>query len=78
VFTAGVGEHSAQVRQRSLGGLDRLGISIDAARNTARPADGAVPTARVISPDGAPVPVFVVPTDEEREIAAQALAVCRA
>ncbi len=72
VFTAGVGENSAVVRQRSLDGLERLGITVDPARNAAR-GDGA----RVVSPDGARVPVLVVPTDEEREIARQALAVAR-
>jgi acetate kinase len=72
VFTAGVGEHSAEVRARSLAGLDALGIAVDPARNEA-PAEGA----RRVSPDGAGVAVLVVPTDEEREIAAQALAVAR-
>jgi acetate kinase len=63
VFTAGVGEHSVQVRDRSLAGLDALGITVDPDRNaTGDPA-------RVISPDGARVTVCVVPTDEERAIA---------
>ena len=70
VFTAGVGEHSAEVRARSLAGLQALGIVVDEQRNTA-PSGGA----RRISPDGAAVAVLVVPTDEEREIATQALAV---
>ena len=70
VFTAGVGEHSAQVRARSLAGLQALGIAVDEARNRA-PGDGP----RRVSPDGADVAVLVVPTDEEREIAVQALAV---
>jgi acetate kinase len=72
VFTAGVGEHSAEVRARSLAGLQALGIAVDPARNEA-PAEGA----RRVSPDGAAVTVLVVPTDEEREIATQALAVTR-
>jgi len=63
VFTAGVGEHSAVVRERSLAGLDPLGIAVDPARN----ASGRT----VISPDGARVAVCVVPTDEERAIAAE-------
>jgi acetate kinase len=62
-FTAGVGEHSALVRARSLTGLDALGIAVDPGRN----ADG--PDERVISPGGARVAVCVVATDEEREIA---------
>jgi acetate kinase len=72
VFTAGVGENSVVVRERSLAGLERLGIAVDPVRNAA-----AGRGARVVSPDGAAVPVLVVPTDEEREIARQALAVAR-
>jgi len=66
VFTAGVGEHAAAVRARSLAGLERLGIAIDAARNDA--------SDRIISPPGAEVAVLVVPTDEELEMATQAAA----
>ncbi len=69
-FTAGVGENDARVRAAALAGLDGLGISVDSARNEAPSAD-----ARVISPDGAPVAVLVIPTNEELEIARQALAV---
>jgi acetate kinase len=62
-FTAGVGEHSALVRERSLSGLEPLGIAVDPDRNaTGDPA-------RVVSPEGARVAVCVVPTDEERAIA---------
>lgn len=63
-FTAGVGEHAAQVRSACLAGLRRLGIAVDEARNA-----GHQP---VISPEGAEVMVCVVPTDEELEIADQA------
>jgi acetate kinase len=68
-FTAGIGENDAEVRARSLEGLERLGIAVDAERNAVRPK---VPT--VISPDGAEVTVLVVPTNEELEIARQAVA----
>jgi acetate kinase len=61
VFTAGVGEHAPEVRAASLEGLSAWGVHIDAARNAA--------DARVISPDGVPVTVCVVPTDEEQAIA---------
>ena len=67
-FTAGVGENSAVVRAGALAGLDRLGIRVDPERNAAA---GSV--ARYISPDDSPVAVLVIPTDEEREIARQAL-----
>jgi acetate kinase len=63
VFTAGVGEHSAVVRQRSLAGLEPLGIVVDSARN------GSGEPARLISPPDARLAVCVVPTDEERAIA---------
>ncbi|MBM0233752.1 acetate kinase [Micromonospora sp. STR1_7] len=63
-FTAGVGEHAAPVRAAALAGLERLGITVDDARN-----DGEGD--RVISPDGAEVSVCVIRTDEEREIARQ-------
>jgi acetate kinase len=76
-FTAGVGEHSVVVRERSLAGLEPLGIAVDPERNAdkrrlADPAqvlahDGETP--RTISPDGSRVQVCVVPTDEERAIA---------
>ncbi|MEV4413555.1 acetate kinase [Catellatospora sp. NPDC049609] len=65
-FTAGVGENAAAVREAALSGLGALGITVDPARNAA-PDRGE----RVISPEGAPVAVCVIPTDEELEIATQ-------
>ncbi len=70
VFTGGVGEHSAEVRAASLSGLARLGIAIDDDRN-----DGDSTMPRRVSADGAPVAVLVVATNEEWEIARQALEV---
>ncbi|SNS81715.1 acetate kinase [Geodermatophilus pulveris] len=69
VFTAGIGENDAVVRARSLAGLETLGIVVDQARNAA-PSRAA----RVVSADGSPVAVLVVPTDEELEMARQAAA----
>jgi len=65
-FTAGVGENAPAVRAESLAGLDPLGIAVDPARNESG--------AEVISPDGSPIAVCVVPTDEELEIATQSRA----
>jgi acetate kinase len=65
-FTAGVGENSPAVRAAALAGLTTLGIAVDPDRNEAN--------ARIISPDGAPIAVCVVPTDEELEIANQSRA----
>jgi acetate kinase len=73
VFTAGVGENSADVRAASLDGLERLGISIDPDRNSA-PVTGA----RRISTDDSEVAVLVVPTNEEWQIARETLTVVRA
>ena len=67
VFTAGVGENDADVRVRSLAGLERLGIEVDPARNAATEQQ-----ARFVSPDGAEVAVLVIPTNEELEIADEA------
>lgn len=70
VLTAGIGEHSAGMRARALAGLAGLGIAVDPERNDAR-EDGP----RVISPDGSPVTVCVVPTAEELQIAREAVQV---
>ncbi|HEX3678873.1 MAG TPA: acetate kinase [Galbitalea sp.] len=73
VFTAGVGENSVALRSRALEGLEGLGISVDPARNASKSRD-----ARYISPDGSPVAVLVIPTNEELEIARQTVAVIQA
>ena len=72
VFTAGVGQHSPDVRAASLAGLERLGIEVDPERNKV-PVDEAT----VVSPAGSEVAVVVIPTNEEWEIARQTLAVLR-
>lgn len=68
VFTAGVGENSAEIRARACQGLEGLGVQLDEARNRAR-AKGV----RAIHRERAPVAVLVVPTHEELEIAEQTL-----
>jgi acetate kinase len=73
VFTAGIGENDADVRARVCAGLGVLGVALDPARNAA-PDRGV----RTVSADGSAVAVLVVPTDEEHEIAAQALDLVRA
>jgi acetate kinase len=67
-FTAGVGENDATVRAAALETLWFLGVRIDPERNAAR-----VRGPRVISADDSAVTVLVVPTNEELEIARQAL-----
>jgi acetate kinase len=73
VFTAGVGENNPDVRTKSLHGLQRLGIQLDLVRNAS-----TAHSARIVSADGADVAVLVVPTNEELEIARQALGVVSA
>ncbi|GAB3068332.1 acetate kinase [Intrasporangium mesophilum] len=65
-FTAGIGQNSPPLRAAVTDGLEGLGISVDGARNEERASK-----ARVISPDGSPVTVAVVPTNEELAIARQ-------
>ena len=69
VFTAGVGENDPVVRAMIVDGLSGLGIAVDPARNGAN-ARGP----RIISPPGTATTVMVVPTNEELEIARQAVA----
>lgn len=68
-FTAGIGENDDIVRLNALAGLERLGIQVDPERNA-----GRIKEPKVISPDGAEVTVLVIPTNEELEIARQAVA----
>jgi acetate kinase len=67
-FTAGVGENDDKVRLNSLSGLEELGIVVDPERNAGRKK---APT--LISADSSRVQVWVIPTNEEREIAVQSL-----
>ncbi|HSS63600.1 MAG TPA: acetate kinase [Gammaproteobacteria bacterium] len=68
VFTAGIGEHSAEVRAQICAGLENLGVRLDDARNR-----DAVGVEARISADGSGVEVWVIPTDEELVIARDAL-----
>jgi acetate kinase len=70
VFTGGIGQGSATVRHNALQGLEFMGIHLDDSLN--RSARGFDEVCR-LSPEGAPVTVLVVPTDEERMMAREAL-----
>jgi acetate kinase len=70
VFTGGVGQGSTEVRALSLQGLACMGIALDEERN--RSARGFDEICR-ISKDESSVEVLVVPTDEERMMAREAL-----
>ena len=64
VFTAGVGENSAVVREMCCRGLDFFGAELDSARNAA-----AVRKEGIISKDNAKVKILAIPTNEELIIA---------
>jgi acetate kinase len=70
VFTGGIGQGSAEVRALALQGLEYMGIVLDAKRN--REANGFDEVCR-ISNDDSKVAVLVVPADEERMMAREAL-----
>jgi acetate kinase len=70
IFTGGIGQGSAEVRALALQGLECMGITLDAKRN--RDARGFDEVCR-ISTDDSKVAALVVPTDEERMMAREAL-----
>jgi acetate kinase len=70
IFTGGIGQGSAEVRAISVQGLDCLGLSVDKQRNHA--ARGFEQLCCISARESA-VAVLVVPTDEERMIACEAL-----
>jgi acetate kinase len=66
-FAGGIGENAPAVRERTMRGLDALGLVVDPARNAEARGKEAE-----ISPEGARSRVFVVPTNEELMIARDA------
>ena len=64
VFTAGIGQNSAPVRERICTGLEHLGVRLDPAKNAARSDEP-----RAIEETGAPLRILVLPTNEELQIA---------
>ena len=65
VFTAGIGEHSVPIRARVLERLRWLGFELDEAANEKG-------SSRITTASG--LPAFVIPTDEERVIARETIA----
>lgn len=61
VFTAGVGEHAAVIRERVCRKAEWLGVHLDAAANEVH--------GPCISTEHSPVSAWIIPTDEERVIA---------
>lgn len=66
VMTAGIGENSAELRERIFAGLAHMGMILDKEKNH---VVGAVGINRVISIDDSPIKICVVTTDEEMRIA---------
>ncbi|MFH1177957.1 MAG: acetate kinase [Acidobacteriota bacterium] len=65
VFTGGIGENSSLIRSRICAGLERLGLTLDPARNEAiQPGQSGA-----ISKEGSPLSAYVIPTNEELLIA---------
>lgn len=69
VFTAGIGENSAALRELACDGLEHLGFILDRTRNEQRVAG-----VRDIATDESASRILIVPTNEELEIARQAVA----
>lgn len=69
VFTAGIGENAPQIRAEVCENLEYLGITIDKAKNNIRPK-----TLSDVSAATSKVKILVIPTNEELEIAKQAVA----
>ena len=70
VFTAGLGENSASMRESICTGLEYLGAKIDSKKNNVRGKTTEV------SVDGAQVKIFLIPTNEELVIARDTKAIC--
>ncbi len=69
VFTGGIGENSSVVRDQILRGLQRFGIELDPGKN----AETVGSREGLISKDGLPLEVWVIPTNEELMIARDVL-----
>lgn len=64
VFTAGIGENGKELRARVCSGLEAFGVQLDAAKN-----DACRATEAVISADGSPASIMVIPANEELVLA---------
>jgi acetate kinase len=73
IFTAGVGENDADMRQRVCSHLQFLGLHFDEQAN--RQSGGGI---REINTPDSPVKILIVPTNEELEIAQQCYALLQA
>jgi acetate kinase len=72
VFTAGIGENSAQFREQVCHGLEGLGFELDLEKNKETHKDN-----RLISKDSSKVKILVIPTNEEYIIARDVIEIVR-
>jgi len=68
VFTAGIGENSSEIREYSVSEMESLGISIDKEKNREKSK-----TPREVQDKKSNIKILVIPTNEELEIALQAV-----
>ena len=71
VFTGGIGENSVMVRSRVCKALAHLGLCLDEAKNG--PGEGE----RLVSKADSPAQIWVIPANEELNVARRTLAVLR-
>lgn len=74
VFTAGIGEHQVYIREKTLEGLEYLGVKLDKERNNFVHSSTPVK----LSTDDSPVLVYMIPTNEELVIASDTEAIVNA
>lgn len=71
VFTGGIGENSPIIRSRVCDSLRHMGVLLDPGKNTPRTGPS------VISEDGSPVAIHVIPANEELGVARKTFAYAR-
>lgn len=72
VMTAGIGENSAELRERIFANLAHMGMILDRDRNK---VVGAIGTNRIVSVDDSPITICVITADEELRIARETAAI---
>jgi acetate kinase len=71
IFTAGVGEFSANLRAKFCDGIQKMGFVLDNEKNNLAKTRN---TESYISADNSPIPIMVIPTDEELVMTEDAVA----
>jgi len=74
VFTAGVGENNAEIRERICADMEHLGIKLDPAKNDAAKVFMGAGETEISAPDSR-VRVFMIPTNEELVLVEDAVAI---